>query len=134
MGATALLLGPSSFARFWALNRSAQRKTRCDRRTDIQRDILTGVAHRRRIRRVGNSNMVAPTRWRETLGFGAGVEVLVQETTGGELRIVGADAPNESMRDAATHLANRHRVTLDLLAGYGAPSTRTSSSTLTRSP
>lgn len=62
--------------------------------------------------------MVALPSECEALGFRAGVEVLVQETPGGELRIVRADAANESTREAARRLANRHRVTLDLLAEH----------------
>lgn len=76
------------------------------------------MEQRRRIRRVGNSNMVALPRESEALGFGAGVEVLVHETPGGELRIVRADAASDSTRETARRLANRHRDTLDQLAAH----------------
>lgn len=85
------------------------------RPANIQWDILSDIEHRRRIRRVGNSNMVALPSEYEAAGFGPGVEVLVEETPGGELRIVRADAANESTREAARRLANRHRGTLDHL-------------------
>ena len=62
--------------------------------------------------------MVALPAEYEPLGFGAGVEVVVQETPGGELRIVRADAANESTREAARRLAERHRTTLDHLAAH----------------
>ena len=62
--------------------------------------------------------MVALPSEYEAAGFGVGVEVLVQETPGGELRIVRTDAANESTREAARRLANQHRRTLDELAAH----------------
>ncbi|MCU1287701.1 MAG: hypothetical protein JWO13_4051 [Acidobacteriales bacterium] len=68
-----------------------------------------------RIRRVGNSNMVALPIEFEAAGYRPGVEVVVQETPRGELRIVRADLAHESTREAAARLAERHRATLDRL-------------------
>jgi hypothetical protein len=73
---------------------------------------------RMRIRRIGNSNMVALPSEFEAAGYRAGVEVVVQETPQGELRIVRADLALESTREAAHRLAERHRGTLDRLAEH----------------
>jgi antitoxin component of MazEF toxin-antitoxin module len=73
---------------------------------------------RMRIRRIGNSNMVALPSELEEAGYRPGVEVLVQATPEGELRIVRADLVHESTRDLARRLAERHRRTLERLADH----------------
>jgi antitoxin component of MazEF toxin-antitoxin module len=73
---------------------------------------------RMRIRRIGNSNMVALPSELEEAGYRPGVEVLVQEMPEGEVRIVRADLARESTRDLARRLAERHRRTLERLADH----------------
>ena len=62
--------------------------------------------------------MVALPSEYEAAGFRAGVEVVVVEAPGGELRIVRADGAYESTREAARRLADQHRKTLDHLAAH----------------
>ena len=76
------------------------------------------MARRMRIRRIGNSNMVALPSEFEAAGYGPGVEVVVQETAQGELRIIRADLAAESVSEAARRLAVRHRRTLERLAEH----------------
>jgi antitoxin component of MazEF toxin-antitoxin module len=76
------------------------------------------VKKRMRIRRIGNSNMVALPSEFEAAGYRPGVEVVVQETPQGEIRIVRADLAAESTREAAKRLAQRHRSTLERLAEH----------------
>ena len=71
-----------------------------------------------RIRRIGNSNMVALPSELEEAGYRPGVEVLVQAMPEGEVRIVRADLARESTRDLARRLAERHRHTLERLADH----------------
>lgn len=73
---------------------------------------------RMRIRRIGNSNMVALPSELEDAGYRPGVEVLVQGMPEGEVRIVRADLARESTRDLASRLAERHRRTLERLADH----------------
>jgi antitoxin component of MazEF toxin-antitoxin module len=76
------------------------------------------VKKRLRIRRIGNSNMVVLPSEFEAAGYRPGVEVVVQETPQGELRIVRADLAAESTREVAGRLAKRHRSTLERLAEH----------------
>jgi antitoxin component of MazEF toxin-antitoxin module len=71
-----------------------------------------------RIRRIGNSNMVALPSELEEVGYYPGIEVLVHAMPGGELRIVRADLARESTTDLARRLAETHRRTLEGLADH----------------
>jgi antitoxin component of MazEF toxin-antitoxin module len=71
-----------------------------------------------KVRRIGNSNMVALPRALETLGYQPGEEVTIDELPNGELRLI----PTARMRSQLAALAHEvnedNREAMDRLAEY----------------
>lgn len=75
-----------------------------------------------KVRRVGNSNMVAlPKEWEES-GFGPGAYVLVERDEAGEVRMLRAGDINERIDALADEMVSKHAEALKILADHDAAS------------
>jgi antitoxin component of MazEF toxin-antitoxin module len=75
-----------------------------------------------KVRRVGNSNMVAlPKEW-ETSGFGPGAYVLVERDQAGEVRMLRADGMTNRIDAIAGEMIEKHAEALRILAEHDASS------------
>ena len=71
-----------------------------------------------KIRRVGHSNVITIPREMEARGFRPGVEVVIDETEDGELRVVPADSIRERIRALGRKVVAENREALDILARH----------------
>jgi antitoxin component of MazEF toxin-antitoxin module len=75
-----------------------------------------------KVRRVGNSNMVAlPKEW-EAAGFGPGAYVLVERDKAGEIRILRAGNVPARVEALADEMVEKHAEALRILADHDASS------------
>jgi len=73
-----------------------------------------------KVRRVGNSNMVAlPKEW-ETSGFGPGAHLLVERDQTGEVRMLRADGITDRIDALADEMIEKHAEALRILAEHDA--------------
>ena len=73
-----------------------------------------------KVRRVGNSNMVAlPKEW-ESSGFGPGSYVLVERDQAGEVRLLRAGDISERIDAIAGEMIEKHAKALKILAEHDA--------------
>lgn len=75
-----------------------------------------------KVRRVGNSNMVAlPKEWEED-GFGPGSYVLAERDGAGEVRLLRADNAAARIDAIADEMIEKHAKALHILAEHDAAS------------
>jgi antitoxin component of MazEF toxin-antitoxin module len=75
-----------------------------------------------KVRRVGNSNMVAlPKEW-EASGFGPGAYVLVERDQAGEVRMLRAGDITVQIDALADEMMEKHAEALQILAEHDATS------------
>ncbi|MHB8509456.1 MAG: AbrB/MazE/SpoVT family DNA-binding domain-containing protein [Candidatus Dormibacteria bacterium] len=73
-----------------------------------------------KVRRVGNSNMVAlPKEWEDS-GFGPGAYVLVERDQAGEVRMLRAGDIKGRIDALADEMIEKHAEALQILAGHDA--------------
>jgi len=73
-----------------------------------------------KVRRIGNSNMVAlPKEW-ATSGFGPGAYVLVERDQAGEIRILRAHDMTARIDALADEMIEKHAEALHILAEHDA--------------
>jgi antitoxin component of MazEF toxin-antitoxin module len=73
-----------------------------------------------KVRRVGNSNMVAlPKEW-EAVGFGPGAYVLVERDKAGEIRMLRAGDMAARVDALAEEMVEKHAEALQILAEHDA--------------
>jgi hypothetical protein len=73
-----------------------------------------------KVRRVGNSNMVAlPKEW-EASGFGPGAYILVERDQAGEARLVRAGDISERIDAIGDEMIEKHAEALRILAEHDA--------------
>lgn len=71
-----------------------------------------------KVRRVGNSNVISIPREFEAQGYAPGSSVLVEELSGGELRIMSTEKVRERIRDIGERVVAEHGEALQILADY----------------
>ncbi len=71
-----------------------------------------------KIRRSGNSNVVALPHDLENLGYAPGVSVLVEALPSGELRIIPATHLQDLIRETGRRVIAENREALDILAAH----------------
>lgn len=71
-----------------------------------------------KVRRVGNSNVISIPREFEARGYTPGSSVLVEELSGGELRVMSTEKVRERIRDIGGRLVAEHGEALEILANY----------------
>ena len=73
-----------------------------------------------KVRRVGNSNMVAlPKEWEDS-GFGPGAYVLVERDQAGEVRMLRAGDITAQIDALAGEMVSKHAEALQILADHDA--------------
>jgi antitoxin component of MazEF toxin-antitoxin module len=77
-----------------------------------------------KVRRVGNSNVIAIPRELERLGYRPGASVVVDEQGDGSLRIVPAEQLRDLIRQAGRQVVAEDREALDILAKHDQASGR----------
>lgn len=70
------------------------------------------------MRRVGNSNVISIPREFEARGYAPGSSVLVEELSGGELRIMSTEKVRERIHDIGEHVVAEHGEALQILAEH----------------
>jgi antitoxin component of MazEF toxin-antitoxin module len=71
-----------------------------------------------RVRRVGDSNMVALPKELEALGYTPGTDVLIEELPDGSLHLLKTDDLRQRIRDAGARVVDEDRNALDILARH----------------
>jgi antitoxin component of MazEF toxin-antitoxin module len=71
-----------------------------------------------KVRRVGNSNVISIPREFEARGYAPGSSVLVEELSGGELRIMSTEKVRERIYDIGGRVVAEHREALQILADH----------------
>lgn len=71
-----------------------------------------------KVRRVGNSNVISIPREFEAQGYSPGSSVLVEELSGGELRIMSTEKVRERIRDIGERVVSEHGEALQILADH----------------
>lgn len=71
-----------------------------------------------KVRRVGNSNVVSIPREFEKSGYAPGASVLVEELSGGELRILPTDKLRQRVRQIADRVVDAHPEAMRILAEH----------------
>ena len=71
-----------------------------------------------KVRRVGNSNVISIPREFEARGYAPGSSVLVEELSGGELRIMSTEKVRERIHDVGERVVAEHGEALQILADY----------------
>lgn len=71
-----------------------------------------------RVRRVGDSNMVALPKALEASGYGPGAEVLIEELPDGTLHLVKTDELRRRIRDIGRRVVDEDREALEILAAH----------------
>jgi len=72
----------------------------------------------RRIRRIGNSNLVALPRELEAQGFAPGAEVVIAQLEDGSLRVIPASQLADLIAGISAEVVEDNREALDLLAAH----------------
>ena len=72
----------------------------------------------RRVRRVGDSNMVALPKELEALGYTPGTDVLIEELPDGSLDLLKTDDLRRRIRDAGARVVDEDREALEILARH----------------
>jgi antitoxin component of MazEF toxin-antitoxin module len=70
------------------------------------------------VRRVGNSNVVSIPREFEASGYTPGSSVLVEELSGGELRLLPTEKVHEQIKEIGHRLVDEHQEALRILADH----------------
>jgi antitoxin component of MazEF toxin-antitoxin module len=73
---------------------------------------------RRRVRRVGNSNVVSIPREYEANGYTPGTSVLVEELPGGELRLLPTEKLGEQIAEIGRRVVDEHTEALRIPAEH----------------
>lgn len=71
-----------------------------------------------RVRRIGDSNMVALPKELEASGYAPGTEVLIEELPDGTLHLVKTDELRRRIRDIGQRVVADDRAALDILAAH----------------
>jgi antitoxin component of MazEF toxin-antitoxin module len=71
-----------------------------------------------KVRRVGNSNVISIPRELEDQGYAPGSSVLVEELSGGELRIMSTERVRERIHDVGERVVAEHGEALQILADH----------------
>lgn len=71
-----------------------------------------------KVRRVGNSNVISIPREFEARGYAPGSSVLVEELSGGELRIMSTEKVRERIHDIGESVVAEHGEALKILADH----------------
>jgi antitoxin component of MazEF toxin-antitoxin module len=71
-----------------------------------------------KVRRVGNSNVISIPREFEARGYAPGSSVLVEELSGGELRIMSTEKVRERIHDIGERVVAEHGEALQILADH----------------
>ena len=71
-----------------------------------------------KVRRVGNSNVISIPREFEAQGYAPGASVLVEELSGGELRIMSTEKVRERIHHVGERVVAEHGEALQILADH----------------
>jgi antitoxin component of MazEF toxin-antitoxin module len=69
-----------------------------------------------KVRRVGNSNVITLPRELQNLGFTEGVQVVVEATPEGDVRLIPVSNLREAIRASGRKVARQHREALEILS------------------